>query len=581
MLRDFSETSKQKLLSLINDVENEKLCDFTDWIGDRWYDFEEFTGQLSTKSYIDNMNSYHKKVIDKNNTTKDSIERIFRDVANVNVTYTNVFSNIDALFTQWNTYMNELQGIISPSNGRFQTEYMNDSLINILEDIEKDQIKYIHDKMVKNIDGEYVFNEELLYEYMKKSPAELSGAEKKVLVDILAEMQDVTAAYEILATYGTDNLGADILNSVSWLSNSTKYESFTAVSAHYNEIYVNLLNFMVESSRDENSFASSIIKATNGSNTLEVLGNEYVEKLNQIFENTSFTAYLTKYTSEHSESYFAKLEASETEKLKASGEFTSLNKFLSDKLEDSDLSLSESENVFYDKNGNELTRENAPVFYKTQLSILEFKKQASASISLYDGTYNFDGGSISAVVGEAEAHGSISAGLYVLDSEGNKKFSPGVNAEIGASATALELSWDQQWLGDDMLGLHSNVTATAGKVEAVANFGAKIFNEDGKLDVQLGGSAKAEAIGGEIEGSAGIDVLGGEVGINGSLNYGVGAHADVGYRDGVFKFDIGASLGVGASVGFDIDVGGMIDTVADAASSAWDDVCNGWDDFWS
>ena len=65
-------------------------------------------------------------------------------------------------------------------------------------------------------------------------------------IDILSDLQDVTATYEILASYGTDNLGIDFLNSVSWLADSTEYDSFTAVSAHYNRKYVNLLNFVSE-----------------------------------------------------------------------------------------------------------------------------------------------------------------------------------------------------------------------------------------------------------------------------------------------------------------------------------------------
>lgn len=103
----------------------------------------------------------------------------------------------------------------------------------------------------------------------------------------------------------------------------------------------------------------------------------------------------------------------------------------------------------------------------------------------------------------------------------------------------------------------------------------------GKLDVQLGAGASDELIGGEIEGSVGVNILGGEVGASGSLNYGIGAHADVGYLDGVLKCDIGASLGVGASLGFEVDVGGMVDTVTDAASAAWDGISDGWDNFWN
>ena len=79
-----------------------------------------------------------------------------------------------------------------------------------------------------------------------------------------------------------------------------------------------------------------------------------------------------------------------------------------------------------------------------------------------------------------------------------------------------------------------------------------------------------------MEGSVGVNVLGGEVGVSGSVSVGVGAHADVGYKDGVFKFDIGASTGLGVSVGSEVDIGGMVDSVCDAAESAWNGLEKGW-----
>ena len=77
MYRDFSNNSKIRMLGLVTEVENDKISDFTDWVGDRWYDFESWIGQLNIKNYLNNVNIYHKKVIDKNNTTKDTIEKIF------------------------------------------------------------------------------------------------------------------------------------------------------------------------------------------------------------------------------------------------------------------------------------------------------------------------------------------------------------------------------------------------------------------------------------------------------------------------------------------------------------------------
>lgn len=53
------------------------------------------------------------------------------------------------------------------------------------------------------------------------------------------------------------------------------------------------------------------------------------------------------------------------------------------------------------------------------------------------------------------------------------------------------------------------------------------------------------------------------------------------YRDGVVKVDIGASLGVGASVALEVDVGGMVDTITDTATAAWEGVKSGWKAFTS
>lgn len=580
MYRDFSNESKNKLLGLVSDVENEKWCDFTDWVGDRWLDFESWIGTLSIKRYVNNVNSYHKKVIDKNNATKKSIEKIFNSVSAIDKTYQGTFNNIEELLKQWKTYVNELSVITNPSNGSFNTQFMSDKLSNILKGIDKQNVECLRDRMVQDIDGELVFNEELLYEYVKKNPAEMSDAEQALLLEVISQLKDTVAIYETLATVGTDELGMDVINYVSWLSDCTKYESFTAVSAHYNDIYVNLLNYMEEQSEDANTFAASLLNVGIGSGALSILGAEKYKNLDDIFGENSFKAYLAKYKSEHSEQYFAKLEASEKDKFGSDWK-KKFNNFKED--------LFNPDTSYYDsETGEKIKPENGKdTFYERDFTLGEIDKTIGVSASIYDGTFDIgENGNLGVTVGEAEAHGSISAGFYVVsgyDANGNpiKKFSPGVSAEVGVSVTALEVDWEQQWLGDENFGLNSDVSVTVGKAEAKAEAQAQVFGENGELDVQLNAGASAELIGGEIEGSVGVNVLGGEVGVSGSINYGIGAHAEVGYKDGVIKCDIGASLGIGVSVGFEVDVGGMVDTVADAASAAWDGIKSGWNDFWS
>ena len=141
MYRDFSETSKRKLLSLVASVENEKICDFTDWVGDRWLDFQSWIGKLNIKNYINKVNEYHKKVIDKNNATKKSIEKIFRNVATVDSSYKKTTSQTKSLLNNWNNYINQMAQIVAPQNGLFDGQYMTkafDKLINEINALKKD-----------------------------------------------------------------------------------------------------------------------------------------------------------------------------------------------------------------------------------------------------------------------------------------------------------------------------------------------------------------------------------------------------------------------------------------------------------
>lgn len=133
MYRDFSEKSKNELLGLVSQVENEKLSNFTDWIGDRWYDFESWIGTLNIKNYLNNVNEYHKKVIDKNNTTKSTIETIFTRVKNADCQYALTFKDKYIQLRLLERYIGELKEIVNPANGKFTTEYIVSAMTDKLE----------------------------------------------------------------------------------------------------------------------------------------------------------------------------------------------------------------------------------------------------------------------------------------------------------------------------------------------------------------------------------------------------------------------------------------------------------------
>ncbi len=112
MVRDFSHAAEEKLLSIVDQVEDEKLCDVTDWFGDRWYDFRDLINTLEIDSYLDRISDYHKIVIDKNNTTKEDIRRIFTNVREVDDRYMTRFSACQNRLQSFKGLVDALTGIV-------------------------------------------------------------------------------------------------------------------------------------------------------------------------------------------------------------------------------------------------------------------------------------------------------------------------------------------------------------------------------------------------------------------------------------------------------------------------------------
>ena len=141
--RDFSNASKQKLLKAVADVEKEKISNFTDWVGDSYYSFQSWIGKLNIKNYMSDVDSYHKKVIDKNNASKQAIENIFKNVGVVDTTYQKKFSSIKACLQKWDKYIVQMERIVNPGNSSFTSSYIENSL------------KTVDTSIIQNIDHTY------------------------------------------------------------------------------------------------------------------------------------------------------------------------------------------------------------------------------------------------------------------------------------------------------------------------------------------------------------------------------------------------------------------------------------------
>lgn len=171
MKRDFSDTAKQELLSLVEQVESEKWCDFTDWIGDRWCDFTDWIGMLDIQHYLDDVNAYHKKVIDKNNTTVQEIERIFNAVKEVDTSYAVRMSACKEQLESIENLILKLTEVVEPTTGVFRTDVINGRLAGFFSDYEKtkeillilgqdgltlEEIEELDDEQLKNVLGRVI-----------------------------------------------------------------------------------------------------------------------------------------------------------------------------------------------------------------------------------------------------------------------------------------------------------------------------------------------------------------------------------------------------------------------------------------
>lgn len=190
----------------------------------------------------------------------------------------------------------------------------------------------------------------------------------------------------------------------------------------------------------------------------------------------------------------------------------------------------------------------------------------SASGSFENGIFSADG---SVSIGTAEAEAKASANLYKTDKDGNLVFAPGVSAEIGASVCAISGA-AAVGIGNSMLGVNASGNAEAISAGASASGKVEIIDKNGKFNPTAKVGLEAEANLFKAEGKVSGSVLGVDAAVTGGVTIGVGAHADIGFQDGIFKFDVGASLGVGVSIGFEVNVGELVGGVLGVATSVFE-----------
>lgn len=140
----------------------------------------------------------------------------------------------------------------------------------------------------------------------------------------------------------------------------------------------------------------------------------------------------------------------------------------------------------------------------------------------------------------------------------------GVGAAIGGSVSLLTVE-GSTYLGTDDMQVYLNGSATAGRIGAAVEGSVGLIDKNGDFNPSAYVSASAELIAGEVSGSVGGKIAGTDISATASVNFGIGAHANVGVHDGKISVDVGASLGPGVSIKLDIDVSGTVKAISQSA----------------
>lgn len=152
MIRDFSNSAKKKLLEYVKDATETTLWrKIGDRIGDAGLQIQYWFGALSISKYIDNLDAYHKKIIDKNNTTSQRIEEIFTNVKNIDTRYQGGLQQNVNFSESVINFINDLANTIDPNGGNMDMQKKNAALAASLEKIQEAKLsreKAIEDSLL-------------------------------------------------------------------------------------------------------------------------------------------------------------------------------------------------------------------------------------------------------------------------------------------------------------------------------------------------------------------------------------------------------------------------------------------------
>lgn len=140
-MRDFSAAAKETLLGYVEEVTASGIWEkIGDAIGDCGLTVQGWLEQLGILTCTQDVEQYYKKILDKNNTTKEEIEEIFTNVQKVDADYVEKILELLYVGNLLIKYITDMTDSINPDGGKIDVGKLTELLESDKEELEKAQL---------------------------------------------------------------------------------------------------------------------------------------------------------------------------------------------------------------------------------------------------------------------------------------------------------------------------------------------------------------------------------------------------------------------------------------------------------
>ncbi|MDE6742687.1 MAG: hypothetical protein K2J95_02265 [Lachnospiraceae bacterium] len=87
MVREFSEEKRQEIFRMLDEIDNREWKSFMEWCGNSAEEFGDWTDKLAVSAYTRYVDEYHKKVLETNEMTRNRVNTVFENVAEIDTRY--------------------------------------------------------------------------------------------------------------------------------------------------------------------------------------------------------------------------------------------------------------------------------------------------------------------------------------------------------------------------------------------------------------------------------------------------------------------------------------------------------------